>query len=149
MTPDICRKHMKSFFWRSSQKTVFMIIVRENLKAKVTQKLFGKAWGNSGKSLTHPQNFACSCTYGPGHSFGPPSQKNAKLSTKWSTLAHFQSAREKLRDSHLPPHRLLRLYKINLSPLRMRNPPFSNCCCPKMSRIVAGAQNKNIVFSEL
>jgi len=54
---------IKTFFWRSHQKQVFMLVVGENVWAKGAQKLFGKVWGNSGKNPVHPQKFARSFTY--------------------------------------------------------------------------------------
>jgi len=59
---------IKTFFWRSHQKQVFMFFVGENLWAKGAQKLFGQVWGNSGKNPSHPRKFACSYTYVRGHS---------------------------------------------------------------------------------
>jgi len=54
--PTSAEKHMKTFFWRSYQKKVFMIFVGEYLQAKVVQKLFGQVWGNSGEILRNPKN---------------------------------------------------------------------------------------------
>ena len=63
MALNVCRKTQLRPIWRSHQKQVFMFFVGENLWAK-GQKLFGKIWRNSGKNPAHPQNFACSYTYG-------------------------------------------------------------------------------------
>jgi len=56
-------KDMKTFFWRSNQKKVFIIFVGDNLSAKIAHKRFGQVWGNSDKIPSHPQKFACSYTY--------------------------------------------------------------------------------------
>jgi len=42
-------------FWRLHHKEVFMIFMGENLQAKVSQKLYGQVWGNSGKILRTPK----------------------------------------------------------------------------------------------
>ena len=41
-----------------------MILVAEKLYAKVAQQLFEQVRGNYDKNPLHPQNFACSYTYG-------------------------------------------------------------------------------------
>ena len=59
--PVVAEKHIKTFLWTSHQKKVFMILW-EKFIGKSAQKLFGQVWGNSGKSPSHPQKFACSDT---------------------------------------------------------------------------------------
>jgi len=44
-------------------KKVFMILVGQNLQAKVAQNLFGQVWGYAGNNPSHPHKFACSYTY--------------------------------------------------------------------------------------
>jgi len=57
--PTFSEKHMKTFFWMSYQKNVFMIFVEKFCRESPT-KLFGQVWLNSGKNPSRLQKFACS-----------------------------------------------------------------------------------------
>jgi len=64
MAPKVCRKTQLVPFWEVTPKIGFHFYAEENLWAKGSQKLLGQVWGNSAKNPSHPQNFACSYTYG-------------------------------------------------------------------------------------
>jgi len=57
---QLLQNHMKTFFWRSSQKKVCL---KKCSHIMWPQKFFGQAWENSGKIPSYPQKGACSDTY--------------------------------------------------------------------------------------
>jgi len=56
------QKNTRRPFFGGYIKEVLVIIVGENLWAKVAEKLFGQAWGNSSKNPLHHPKIACSYT---------------------------------------------------------------------------------------
>ena len=56
MASNVCRKPQLRPILEVTPKTDLHVLCGRKLWAKGAQKLFGKAWGNSGKNLRLPKN---------------------------------------------------------------------------------------------